>query len=738
MTVCGGAAEPCSHCGTARQVASRDRDGQPLCGDCTPYRQHDPLGELHTVVSAVAPNLDRQRLHELILAAVPQQFQRHQVLWELQDRPALLTGEGAHGSPRVNALIRALVAADADEVVAPSCPSCGRTVALTRQRDGLRSCRRCYDQATSMPCSRCQQRKPIAGRTSTGDPVCNNCYSADPANHGRCAECGRTVLVYRHGDERPLCRRCFRAPVATCSICGKDKPCLFAASDRPRCESCSHQMRQSPCSGCGKTLPIWSRTTDGQPLCNNCGARREPCRDCGRTRKVTGRAPDGQPLCPTCYGKDPVSFRACSTCGSAQRLHHHGLCPRCASHQQLLTLLCHVDGDLHPHLQPVFRVLAASEPATVLRWLEQSTAHTVLADAARAGQPLTHAMLDRYLPHRAIDHLRKVLVAGDILPERDEYLAAFERWIGPALAKVSDAQERRIVRRFAVWHQLRRLRPHAERGNLTVGQAQYARAGVRAAIHLVSWLRGQGSTLATCTQRDIDTWLEAGRSTNYNARPFLVWACRNGHASDIEVPDRSMHRGPSTRIKDDQRWALVRRLLHDDTVALEDRVAALLLLLYGQSLSRVTRLTRKQITGKAGNIRITLGEKPAQVPPPLDELLLQLADNRRGYAALAHTDDHPWLFPGGAPALPLTAHHLMLRLKKLGIHARPARNTALFDLATQLPAVVLSKLLGIHINTATRWTNQAGAPGAAYAAKVARRAPTALGQTSADQEFSKI
>lgn len=81
----------------------------------------------------------------------------------------------------------------------------------------------------------------------------------------------------------------------------------------------------------------------------------------------------------------------------------------------------------------------------------------------------------------------------------------------------------------------------------------------------------------------------------------------------------------------------------------------------------------------------------------------------------------PLALPGGAPGLPLTAPHLMLRLQKFDIRARPARNTAMLDLAAQLPSVVLSKLLGVHINTATRWTDRAGTPTAPYAAEVARR-----------------
>jgi L-alanine-DL-glutamate epimerase-like enolase superfamily enzyme len=62
----------------------------------------------------------------------------------------------------------------------------------------------------------------------------------------------------------------------------------------------------------------------------------------------------------------------------------------------------------------------------------------------------------------------------------------------------------------------------------------------------------------------------------------------------------------------------------------------------------------------------------------------------------------------------------MTRLQVFGIRARAGRNTTLMDLAAQIPAVVLTKLLGIGINTATSWTQQAQT-GAAYAAEVARR-----------------
>jgi hypothetical protein len=43
------------------------------------------------------------------------------------------------------------------------------------------------------------------------------------------------------------------------------------------------------------------------------------------------------------------------------------------------------------------------------------------------------------------------------------------------------------------------------------------------------------------------------------------------------------------------------------------------------------------------------------------------------------------------------------------------------DLAAQLPAKVLSQMLGLNIHTATEWTNQAGSARADYAADLSRR-----------------
>lgn len=713
-------ADPCVRCGKQRPFARRDRDGRALCRGCARPRP-DPLEEIRQVISAVDPARDHLELEAIIRGAAPRPAQRLQVFWQLQERPGLLTGEGAYGSPRIIALIEALIAAGVHGVVAPPCPSCDRSVPLRFQRDGLRCCRSCYSRAEHASCCVCGRVAAVCSRTADGRPVCGACFKRDHANHEVCDRCGRAGQVYRRatlpGSPR-LCRRCYRAPIAVCTICGHRKPCLFADTGQARCENCTRRMHPVACSRCGNRLPVAARTSDGAPLCRNCIRRREPCAVCGHTRLVCARSPRGA-LCKVCYANDPVSFRPCADCGTTQRLYHHGLCPRCAGRQQLLSLLA-PDGAMSAEIEPVFTLLADSEPRSLLVWLSRSHAATLLAAIGRGTASLTHESLDRHEPNRAVAHLRAILVAGAVLSQRDENLASFEQWLPRILAAVQDAGERRIVRGFATWHVLRRLRAKAERSEITGGQAHHGRGEVRAAVHLIGWLHERGCCLADCTQADVDHYVAEGPTTRYNIGAFLKWTGEHRHTAALEAPRRKER--TAVLIEQDERWAVTRRLLHGQDLPLEDRVAGLLVLLFGQTLSTIARIRRDQLSRTPAGSQLLLGSSPLHLPAPLDALLHRLAETHRGHAAVGNTDQHPWLFPGGRPGSPRSPSHMGHRLKRLGIYARPARNTTLMELAGQMPPVVLTKLLGIPIETASRWHRRADGPGGSYAAEIARRA----------------
>ncbi|GAA3379570.1 hypothetical protein GCM10020367_63650 [Streptomyces sannanensis] len=144
------------------------------------------------------------------------------------------------------------------------------------------------------------------------------------------------------------------------------------------------------------------------------------------------------------------------------------------------------------------------------------------------------------------------------------------------------------------------------------------------------------------------------------------------------------------------------------------------MLLYAQWPAAISRLTVDHIEETGGAVRIHLGAFPVELPALVAELALEQAAVRRSHAVLGRTDS-PWLFPGGQPGPPISAWAMGERLRKLGIRLAQARSTALFQLATELPAAVLARTLGIDITVAVKWQRAAAGDWAAYAAEVIRR-----------------
>ncbi|MFJ3365678.1 hypothetical protein [Streptomyces anthocyanicus] len=357
----------------------------------------------------------------------------------------------------------------------------------------------------------------------------------------------------------------------------------------------------------------------------------------------------------------------------------------------------------------------------LLLWLSHQRPKQILRTLAEGTGPVTHATLDEMPESKAVTYLRAALVATDVLPARDEQLASLERWMSVFLQQVGDRQERALISRFATWVHLRRLRSRARRRPVTHGQCQTARHDIYAAVALQRWLRQRGSGLATCDQAQIDEWLAQTGRKHTQARSFLMWSAARGHSPAVHVPPRGTSRGTERLVEEDERWKISKRLLHDADLALTDRVAGCLVVLYGQPVSRLAQLTTDRIFAEAGGVQLQLGSRPVEIPEPLGSMLLELARSRQPFAVLGQNDQGPWLFPGGRAGQAMTASHLTVRLNRLGIRARASRNTALLDLAAQIPASVLSDVLGISITCAVAWSHDAGNTRLGYAAEVARR-----------------
>jgi uncharacterized protein YidB (DUF937 family) len=678
----------CSACGREAVITSRDRHGQPRCGQCPDRDERDPLAALAAAVTAVAPSLAADAISAAAHRVFSKPAHLQKLAWVIEEDPGLLAGSGARAPVGgVLRLIDELGKAGAGDIIRPACGRCQRVVRLYRRIDGLWCCRNCVAKTRAQPYARCGTAREAAARDEHGQPLCGSCLVSDPANHEECAGCGRLRPVNVRTPDGPLCPACRPWEVLTCSICGQQAPCVISkATGRPWCRAC--KQRWARCARCGAMAPVRGGTADA-------------------------------PLCSTCAVPGAEFWRRCPGCGQEGRI-APGQCKSCRLRERLQGLLAGPDGTISPGLQGLYDSLASYEcPSTVLTWLGKPAA-VVLRELGAGQRPLTHAALDELPDGKPLRHLRTILVATGTLPPRDEQLTRLEAWISRSVAARPDPEQRRLLHRYATWHVTRRLRGRLAGAPATHGQALAAKRNIKAAIALLDWLTARGLTLAAARQGDLEIWLTTAQpSHRTDAGNFVRWARRNKLARLDFAAVR--WGGPSGVIDTETRWEQARWLLHDDSLKPEDRLAGLLVLLYAQRASAISRLTLGHVTAAGDQVRIRLGREPVALPEPLDALALQVAATRRGHAALGDDGTSTWLFPGGHPGQPISPYQLGERLRQLGIRCGQARSAALFQLATDLPAAVLARMLGIHITVAVAWQRASAGDRAAYAAEVSRR-----------------
>ena len=136
----------------------------------------------------------------------------------------------------------------------------------------------------------------------------------------------------------------------------------------------------------------------------------------------------------------------------------------------------------------------------------------------------------------------------------------------------------------------------------------------------LDWLDAHDLTLSTCQQADLDHWLGAGQAVYCEeAGRFIRWARASKHAAGY-FASAPRWNGPARLLDHEDRWDIARRLLHDDGLKLEDRLAGLLVLRYAQGVAATSRMTVGQIQADDGDVRLRLGRVPIQLPEPVATL----------------------------------------------------------------------------------------------------------------------
>ena len=687
--------ERCSGCGHVRYPGGRAPDGSALCGECMRRRRVEACGGC----GKVGP---------------PQ-------------------GRRADG--------RALCQTCARQRRARACAGCGQ-IRVPRYSGAANEplCRSCWRARQFEPCADCARRWEPGGRLDDGSVVCKSCWLRRQNPH--CARCDVRTPKPREHDGQLLCRTCFLAlPAPECIQCGRrtrsgiDRPeglvcprcwewVQLAGVGVPRPQKKRPRPPRRTCDRCSKVRQIATRRT-GEDVCRSCANHPQVlCAQCGHPR-VTRRGVR-TPACPRCMSTTTLT---CPTCGggafSLSTSEGVDRCLGCRLRPWIIAALAGDDGKVSSQLMPfVTRLSAAEDHDQVRRWLHRGAAMTVLREMAQGRAPIEHSTLDEAAgEHRAratsVEHLRRLLVAAEVLPKRDEHLTRLERDIRTRLTAL-DPEDATVLRRFVTWYTLPRTRLRIAQGRDPEGTCRLARNSLTGPSRFLTHLRNRGITLSAMGQGDLEAWAAENPGYVIATVIFLRWARRQRLVPVLELPKQQMNTPRQFSDAEDQ-WTIAKRCLTDNSLPHRLRLVGALVLLYGQQASTIARLRRTDVTNTSGLISIRLGHDAVVLDEPLATIAAELAAaavpdaQPRGIARAFNAEGDGWLFPGRGPGKPLGEAALRKDLTKLGIRTRSGRNTALLALARDVPPMVLCDLLGVGSSTAERWRGYAGGAWATYA-----------------------
>ncbi len=740
--------------------------GMAICRDCERRRDRNRRRESDTdtaqpIIDAVTtadPSLLQDEVRRVLADAAPTARHLTRLAGHVRAHPDVFTAGPTTTAAVADRFTRALIAAGATtiRVIDPVCDRCHqrRPRYARTPTGGL-----CTPCSRTWLCPRCGHDGHLATHPDTGDVTCQRCdYRQDTgqllaeladqitasltASHPSIGPAAitaaldttvpdphrRRVLAAQLHAGAPLADPARRHPTlarflaelrshhadlppAACTDCGGPAEPLAIHHGVVRCHACA-----THCPGCGHP-----RSRPPIRRCRWCGTQPPPpaCTECGRAPAI-GIDDDGR--CRSCRQH---ADHHCDQCGRTSHLTHHGEAWRCHN--------CALTADLNDRLGPAAgmpaellpvraAIITADNPAIVRRWLATSSAGQLLARLTTGDVPLTHEGLDQAGTDRSVDYLRALLVAAGALPDEDRTLEQLARSFDDHLAAtVADPADRKTVQTWLRWHVLARLRKRASAGEPLTHSPSNARRALHSLTRLLDHLARDGRTLHTAQQADIDNWFAQPGTAHWQARPFLAWARRRNHLDRrIQLPPASAPRDRPNIIDGHTRWAIAKRLVDDNTIPADDRVAAALIVLYGQPLIRVARLTTSDIhINPSGAVDLDLDGRHMPLHEPFASLIQQLP--RRRTNGIADQIETTWLFPGSNAGTHIGPNALGRRLAALGIQPRTMRNTARAELVNEIPPAVLGHLIAISPATASHWASLTNSNWNTYAGRPPRQ-----------------
>lgn len=460
------------------------------------------------------------------------------------------------------------------------------------------------------------------------------------------------------------------------------------------------------CHLCGREISAGYDLLGG-PICNPCYSRlrRHPatCPSCGHTKVLAFHNDSGDIVCAACAGV-PARF-ACKSCGSEEQL-TGSHCGPCRLADRARSVLSREDDTLHPDLVSLYtHLLSAPDKRSVTRWLSKEPIAAMLRAMASGQVPISHEGVNRFPQSRRVNYFRQLLISSGTLPPIDVRLNEFEIYAKSFLSAIPPSNAA-ILGRYHRWHVLRRLRQQSMLEPLSQSVLDKRRGELRAFSGFLSWVDRQGVSLATINQAHIDYFVANVGTGNNALRAFVSWACANGHAIGIEVPINKRF-SPAAAMSADELWQAVDHLLVDETIEMAARVAGLFILLYAQPLADCVRLRRSDVVFTDQGVAVRFASEPIQLPDPVAKLVRRYVEMPSGRAIYRNSETN-WLFGGLLPSSRVTEAHLGKIVASAGVPPRLAKEAAMRQLATSLPARVVADAIGVSVGTASKWSRTSG------------------------------
>jgi hypothetical protein len=485
------------------------------------------------------------------------------------------------------------------------------------------------------------------------------------------------------------------------------------------------------CARCDRTGVRFAATWPEGRVCRRCYQQATrlhgTCPGCGQQRLLPGLL-DGAPACTDCAGI-PKDFH-CTRCGREDEPVRTGLCAHCCLSDDLTALFDDGNGAIAAPLLPLFTALTGQKhPHSARIWLTTNRhAEQLLRDLAQGRLPLSHETFQHHRSPTKVAFLRALCIEHQLLEPVNLDIERFQAWLETKVSGLP-TDHARLIRQYARWVHLNRMRQLETAGGLRKGTFLAAKQSTTMAIGFLGHLKTRGHGPKECTQSDVDAWLTDGPTTRSMARGFVRWAVEHGHLPAVTFPYRTAQ--TTLVISQAQRLGHLGALT-DPSAGTPPavQVAALFLLLYGQPLTRITRMRLDQIHDTDGQLTVAFTDDRLAIPAPFETIVRAYLDALPNTNTAAHRQN-TWLFPGTRPGQHIHQNTVMIRLRERGIDLLGARNASLRALVLEMPAPVVADALNYSYQVTDRHRRDAGSVFADY---IATRSTSPLPRNASPSE----